>query len=136
MNIRYISIIILIVFPLFASCRNIQDSTSEKETVDIALLDSTSIKIGIPYGREELIVFDFPEHWYCGGGYREVSLKEEGFNDADSIKYAQAYFSIIEFQRIDYNLGLQEVNLGDSIAKQIENNFGRADDIVDFLRPI
>lgn len=79
-------------------------------------------------------MFDFPEHWYCGGGFLETSLKEEKLDDTDSIKYAQAYFTIIESQRTSYSLNLQEISFDDSIIKRIEHNFGRADDIISDIK--
>lgn len=136
-TIRYSSIIIAIfTLPLFTLCKNNQTTIPCSDRIDLALLDSTSINTELPYGREEVIVFDFPEHWYCGGGFLEASLKEEGLDDTDSIKYAQAYFAIIESQRIDYSLGLHEISFGDSTIKQIEHNFGKPDDLISYISSI
>ena len=101
------------------------DSTiNQNAGLDIKFLDSLSQKVKLPYGKKELVDLDFPDNWYCGGGYLEHSLKKEGLNNQDSIKYAQGYFRIIEFNRndnviIDLN---KSIKLNDSITLQAINN--------------
>jgi hypothetical protein len=90
-------ILVIILTVLFNQCKehkNIIYYSSKNSK-----LDSLSQEILLPYGREEIVKINFPTKWMCGGGYLEKSLKKLGYNDEDSIKYAQAYFSIIEFNR-------------------------------------
>lgn len=93
-------------------------------SINTKFLDSLSKEVTLPYGRKELVEVDFPNDWYCGGGYLEHSLKKEGLNDKDSIKYAQSYFKIIKFNRNDnINIDLNtSVKLRDSATLQTINN--------------
>ncbi|WP_165748558.1 hypothetical protein [Cellulophaga sp. Z1A5H] len=42
---------------------------NNKDTViDVNRLDFLSKKVSLPYGKKEIIDYNFPDHWYCGGG--------------------------------------------------------------------
>ena len=102
------------------SFENFNSSKKENNFIDVKILDSFSLKMELPYGKKEIIDYDFPDHWYCGGGYLEGSLLQEGCASKDSIDYAQAYFSIIHFNREDNLASQPEIksfNLGESISE-------------------
>ncbi len=132
--------LIIITLVTFSSCKHnvgnrvdkslseyndtIYANSNQDKSLDIEFLDSLSKKITLPYGRKELVDIDFPDDWYCGGGYLEGSLKKEGLNDKDSIQYAQSYFRIIKFNRndninIDFN---KSIKLNDSATLHTINN--------------
>lgn len=91
------------LIPIIVSCFSVFQCKEHRNMVEnlttVSVIDSLSKKTTLPYGKKEIIDFQFPEKWMCGGGYLEKSLKESGYNDQDSAKYAQAYFEIIEFNR-------------------------------------